>query len=70
MIQQIDKLVQQYGVRNIKFADEMFVLNFNHVTQICVSIIERGYDLDIWAYAHADTVKNELIDEFKKAGFN
>ncbi|MEI7431504.1 MAG: cobalamin-dependent protein, partial [Betaproteobacteria bacterium] len=41
VIKEIDTLVNQYGVRNIKFVDEMFVLNRNHVLGICDRIIER-----------------------------
>ena len=59
-----------YGVRNIKFADEMFVLNQRHVLGICDLIIERGYDLNIWAYARVDTVKDGMLDKLKRAGFN
>jgi anaerobic magnesium-protoporphyrin IX monomethyl ester cyclase len=70
VIAQIDKLVHDYGVRNIKIADEMFVLNPRHVLGICEAIIERGYDLNIWAYARVDTVKGEMLDKLKRAGFN
>src|SRR4029434_3759087 len=63
-------LVNKYGVRNIKFADEMFVLNVRHVSGICDLIIERGYDLNIWAYARVDTVKDAMLDKLKRAGFN
>ena len=70
VIEEIDLLVQRYGVRNIKFADEMFVLHPRHVVGICDAIIERGYDLNIWAYARVDTVKDEMLDKLKRAGFN
>lgn len=70
IIAQIDTLVTQYGVRNIKIADEMFVLNSRHVIQICDLIIERGYDLNIWAYARVDTVKDAMVEKLKRAGFN
>jgi radical SAM superfamily enzyme YgiQ (UPF0313 family) len=70
VIAQIDKLVNQYGVRNLKIADEMFVLNRRHVLGICDLIIERGYDLNIWAYARVDTVKEGMIEKLKRAGFN
>jgi radical SAM superfamily enzyme YgiQ (UPF0313 family) len=70
VIAQIDKLVNEYGVRNIKIADEMFVLNPRHVAGICDLIIERGYDLNIWAYARVDTIKEGMMDKLKKAGFN
>jgi anaerobic magnesium-protoporphyrin IX monomethyl ester cyclase len=70
VIAQIDQLVNQYGVRNIKIADEMFVLNRRHVLGICDRIIERGYDLNIWAYTRVDTIKDGMLDKLKAAGFN
>jgi radical SAM superfamily enzyme YgiQ (UPF0313 family) len=70
VIKQIDILVREYGVKNIKFADEMFVLNARHVLEICDYIIDRGYDLNIWAYARVDTVKGRYLEKLKRAGFN
>lgn len=69
VIRQIDKLVSEHGVRNIKIADEMFVLNRRHVGKICDLIIERGYDLNLWAYARVDTVQDALLDKLAAAGF-
>lgn len=69
VIREIDILVTKYGVKNIKFVDEMFVLNRSHVLGICDYIIERGYDLNIWAYARIDTVKDEFLDKLNRAGF-
>jgi len=70
IIAQIEKLVVKHGVRNIKIADEMFVLNPRHVLGICDAIIERGYDLNIWAYARVDTVRDGMLDKLKRAGVN
>jgi radical SAM superfamily enzyme YgiQ (UPF0313 family) len=70
VLSQIDVLVNQYGVRNLKIADEMFVLNRKHVLGICDRIIERGYDLNIWAYTRVDTIKEGMLDKLKAAGFN
>jgi anaerobic magnesium-protoporphyrin IX monomethyl ester cyclase len=67
---QLEVLVTRYGVRNVKIADEMFVLNPRHVEGICDLIIERGYDLNIWAYARVDTVREGMLDKLKRAGFN
>lgn len=69
VLRQIDKLVIEHGVRNIKIADEMFVLNRRHVGKICDLIIERGYDLNLWAYARVDTVQDALLDKLAAAGF-
>ncbi len=70
VIAQIDKLVNEYGVCNIKFADEMFVLNQQHVLDICDLIIARGYKLNIWAYARIDSIKYWMLDKLKQAGVN
>ncbi|MCP4605085.1 MAG: radical SAM protein [Proteobacteria bacterium] len=70
VVDQIGLLVERYGIRNIKIADEMFVLNRRHVEGICDGIIERGYDLNIWAYARVKSIKQPLLDKLKKAGVN
>ena len=69
IIKQIDVLVNDYNIKNIKIVDEMFVLNKNHVLGICNRIIERGYDLNIWAYARIDTIKDEYLSSLREAGF-
>src|SRR5207248_5808776 len=70
VIEEIDTLVGKYGVRNVKFADEMFVLNQRHVLAVCDLLIERRYDLNIWAYTRVDTIKDGMLDKLKAAGFN
>ncbi|MBI3321981.1 MAG: radical SAM protein, partial [Candidatus Omnitrophica bacterium] len=70
VLEELDTLVTRYGVRNVKIADEMFVLNPRHVLGICEAIIERGYDLNVWAYARVDTVQEGMVDKLKAAGFN
>lgn len=69
VLAQIDLLVTRYAVRNVKFADEMFVLNRKHVLAICQGLIERRYDLNIWAYARVDTVGDDMADIMRQAGF-
>ena len=69
IVADIDRLVKKYGVRNIKFADEMFVLNPKHVLGICELLIPRKYGLNIWAYARVDTVRDNMIDKLREAGF-
>ncbi|MBI5560801.1 MAG: B12-binding domain-containing radical SAM protein [Deltaproteobacteria bacterium] len=70
VVDEIGMLVRDYGVRNIKVLDEMFVLNHTHVLDICDLIIERGYCLNIWAYARINTVDEKLLSRLKKAGVN
>ena len=70
IITELDILANKYGVKNIKIADEMFVLQENHVMRLCDLIIERGYDFNFWAYARVDTVKDQYLEKLKRAGFN
>lgn len=70
VLRQIDTLVERYGVRNIKIADEMFVLNPTHVLGVCDALMSRDHDVNIWAYARVDTVRDAMVDRLKRAGFN
>jgi radical SAM superfamily enzyme YgiQ (UPF0313 family) len=69
IIQQFDHFAKM-GVKNIKIADELFVLNPRHFQKICELIVERGYDFNIWAYSRVDTCKPQYLDILKKAGVN
>jgi len=69
VIRQIDELVNTYGITNIKIPDEMFVLNRRHVVSLCEAIIDRGYTLNMWAYARVDTVQDEVLEKLGAAGF-
>lgn len=68
VIREIDLLVNQFGVRNLKIADEMFLLNESHVNLILDQLIERRYDLNIWAYGRVDTLKQSFIERTLRAG--
>jgi radical SAM superfamily enzyme YgiQ (UPF0313 family) len=67
IIKQFDEIARQ-GVRNVKIADELFVLNPRHFEAICDLIIERGYDFNIWAYSRVDTCKPKYLAKLEKAG--
>ena len=69
IIKQFDHIAAQ-GVKNVKIADELFVLNPNHFMKICDLLIERNYGFNIWAYSRIDTCKPEFLEKLKKAGVN
>ena len=68
VLREIDLLVTRYGVRHLKIADEMFVLHPTHVRQLCTALTARGYDLNIWAYARVDTVRDDMVGVMREAG--
>ncbi|KKN13255.1 hypothetical protein LCGC14_1008290 [marine sediment metagenome] len=68
IINEIEILIEKYGIRNLKIIDELFVLNKRHISRFCDAIIERGYDLNMWVYARIDTVPYDLLDKMRMAG--
>tara|TARA_Y100000031_G_C8235837_1_gene393190 strand:+ start:73 stop:1599 length:1527 start_codon:yes stop_codon:yes gene_type:complete len=69
IIEQFDQIALM-GVKNIKIADELFVLNPNHFMKICDLLIERDYGFNIWCYSRIDTCKPKYLEKLKKAGIN
>ena len=67
-LKEIDLLVNKYQVRNIKLWDEHFTVNRKRVIEICNKLIERKYDLNIWAYARVDSIDREMLDKMGRAG--
>lgn len=70
VVEEIALLSSRYGVRNLKIVDELFVLKEDHYMAVVDGIIERGLDLNIWAYARVDTVKTSNLARMKRAGIN
>lgn len=70
VVEEIGVMVNRYGIKNIKIVDELFVLSEKHYMTIVDLIIKKGFDLNIWAYARVDTVKEQNLKEMKKAGIN
>lgn len=70
IVEEIDFLVKNYRVKNIKIIDELFVLREGRVIELCDLIIQRGYDLNMWAYARVDTVNEKILKKMKQAGIN
>jgi radical SAM superfamily enzyme YgiQ (UPF0313 family) len=68
VLDDLTHLVEHYGVRNVKVADELFVLNARHVNALCDGIAERGLPLNIWAYARVDTVKDAMYEKLVRGG--
>ncbi|HBL24193.1 MAG TPA: B12-binding domain-containing radical SAM protein [Deltaproteobacteria bacterium] len=73
VLRQLDILVNQYGVRHINIHDELFVFNPKHYLPIAEGIMDRGYDLNINAFARVDVLDRvdiRHLETLKKAGFH
>ena len=69
ILNQLD-ILHNLGVKTLRIADEMFFLNKKYYTPILKGIIERNYNFNLWAYARVDTVREDQLELFKKAGVN
>ncbi len=70
VIEEIETLVKEYNVKNIKFLDEMFLFDSARIEKLCDMIIERGLDLNSWVYGRLDIIDLKLLPKLKQAGFN
>lgn len=64
---EFDKLVAM-GVKTIRISDEMFSLNRKYFEPLLTGLVNRGYDLRLWAYARVDTVQQRYLELFQQAG--
>lgn len=70
VVDEIEYLLEEHGVRTFKITDEMFVLNARHYVAICRQLIDRGIGpkINIWAYARVDTVAPHNLSMLRAAG--
>jgi radical SAM superfamily enzyme YgiQ (UPF0313 family) len=67
VIKQI-RILASLGVRTLRLSDEMFFLNKKYYVPILEQIVEENFDLNMWAYARVDSVREEQLDIFHRAG--
>jgi len=70
VVEEIDYLVKNFNIKNLKFVDELFAIKEDRVIDICNRITKGGYDLNIWAYARVDTITKNMTIKMKQAGIN
>lgn len=71
IIQEIEILHREYGIREIAFEDDQFLLSKERVHQICDHFISRGLDLSFSIPSGASIwlVDEALLRKMRKAGF-
>lgn len=68
VVEEIELLISKYGVRDIKFFDDVFTLNKKRLHKICELLKERKIDLPWSCLTRADLVDKETLMAMKKAG--
>jgi anaerobic magnesium-protoporphyrin IX monomethyl ester cyclase len=67
-IEMIDHLVKVYGIRDIMFYDDNFLLDRKRVTKICEEILRRNYKLSWSCLARTDIMPDDFFRFIKRAG--
>lgn len=70
VVDEIELLVNEYGVREIHFEDDNFTQNRRHVTQVCEEILRRGLKF-LWACPNGvrvDSLDDDILALMRRAG--
>ena len=67
-VNEIEKLIHDYGVRHILFWDDSFTLNHNRVIQICELILKRRLNFSWTCMGRVDRGNEQIYGLMKKAG--
>jgi radical SAM superfamily enzyme YgiQ (UPF0313 family) len=68
VVDEIQTLYKEYGVKHFNFFDDAFTLNNAHVIEICQEIINRKLDIAWECVTRVDAVSLEMLQWMKKAG--
>lgn len=70
VVDEIEHLVTEHGVRQLFFCDQIFNIPPKHAIDICKEIVARDLDIQwsAWFNEHKNTLPDELMIWLKKAG--
>ncbi len=68
VLEEIEFIVRDYGVKEIFFSDEMFTCSKSHLIGICEGLIKKRLNLIWMCQTRAEHVNKEMITIMKKAG--
>lgn len=70
VVDEMQELVEDYGVRQMFFCDQIFNIPPGHAIAICKEIVDRGLEVQwsAWFNEHRNTLPDELMIWLKKAG--
>lgn len=68
VVDEIEHLRENFGIREIQFYDDTFTVNRANVLRFCQLMVERKVDVSWVAFIRADCFNEELAAAMKKAG--
>lgn len=68
VVDEIEQLTNRYKIKNIEFVDDTFTINKKRAFEIAREIRRRGIDI-FWGFgSRVDTITENMLHAFKKAG--
>lgn len=68
LIEEIELLQKEYGIKEMLFFDDTFTLNKSRVFEFCELLFKKKIDLSWCVSVRADTVDPQMLKAMKKAG--
>lgn len=68
VVNEIQHLIREYGIKEIKLWDDVFVLDKKRVESICEMIEKRGIDISWSCESRVNLVNKDLLKMMKEAG--
>lgn len=70
VVDELELLVKDYGVKYVEIIDDTFTLNAKRVERLCDEITVRGLGgkLHMWCFARTDRVNPKFMAKMRKAG--
>ncbi|MBU1136561.1 MAG: radical SAM protein [Nanoarchaeota archaeon] len=65
---EIEFLIKEYGIKEIKFYDDLFTADKSRVMEICDEIIKRKINISWSCSSRVNTVDFEMLKKMKEAG--
>jgi radical SAM superfamily enzyme YgiQ (UPF0313 family) len=68
VVDEIERCVRDFGIRNFFFKADTFTMNKRYVIDICREILKRELDIQWVANSRVDTIDSERLEWMKRAG--
>lgn len=68
VVDEIQKLVDQFGIKSLRIIDDTFTVNKRRVIEICKEMINRDFDLQWCCLSRTDNLTEEMLEWMEKAG--
>ncbi len=64
----VERLISDFGIRDVRIPDDTFVIDRAHVLSFCGEIVRRGLDISWSCQARVNLVDPELLRAMRRAG--